>query len=143
VKRAGLQDRVLFTGRVEDEQDTVDAVRASDIVILPSYGEALPMALIEASACSRPVVATDVGGVREVVSDGVNGTLIAPGHIAAIGDVVIEMLKDPERRSRMGNTGRRMVEERFDTGSWLQRLLKVYQEATSSRHSFELGTRVP
>ena len=51
------------------------------------------MALIEASACARPVVATDVGGVREVVSDGVSGTLIPPGEIAAIADALIDCCK--------------------------------------------------
>ena len=64
------------------------------------------MALIEASACARPVVATDVGGVREVISDGLSGTLIPPGEIAAIADAVIELLEDPERRAQMGQTGR-------------------------------------
>jgi glycosyltransferase involved in cell wall biosynthesis len=75
VQRAGLQHRVVFAGRIDDDWEKVDIVRASDIGLLPSYGEALPIALIEASACARPVVATDVGGVREVVSDGVSGPL--------------------------------------------------------------------
>jgi glycosyltransferase involved in cell wall biosynthesis len=107
-------------------------VRASDIALLPSYGEALPRALIEASACARPVVAADAGGVREVVSDGVSGTLIPPGEIAAIADAVIDLLHDPERRARMGQSGRVLVEERFDMHSWARRLTDIYTEATAN-----------
>jgi glycosyltransferase involved in cell wall biosynthesis len=132
VERVGLHDHVLFVGRIDDEQETVNIVRASDLVLLPSYREALPMALIEASACGRPVVATDVGGVREVVSEGVNGTLIAPGQIAAISDAVIDLLEDRERRARMGHAGRMIAEERFGMHRWARRLRDIYAEAAAS-----------
>ena len=93
------------------------------------------MALIEASACARPVVATDVGGVREVVSEGVSGTLIPPGQIAAIADAVIDLLQDPERRARMGQAGRILVEERFNMYGWARRLADIYAEATASQQA--------
>jgi glycosyltransferase involved in cell wall biosynthesis len=134
VKRAGLHDRVLFAGRIDDEREMVDIVRASDIALLPSYGEALPIALVEASACARPVVATDVGGVREVVSDGVSGTLVPPGQISAISDAAIDLLQNPERRTRMGQEGRILVEERFNMYGWAHRLADTYAEATASQH---------
>jgi glycosyltransferase involved in cell wall biosynthesis len=91
------------------------------------------MALIEASACGRPVVATDVGGVREVVSDDLSGTLVPPGDITAIADAVIDLLENPERRARMGQTGRILVEERFNMYTWAHRLANVYAEATAGR----------
>ena len=143
VQRAGLQHRVLFAGRIDDEWERVDIVRASHIGLLPSYGEALPIALIEASACARPVVATDVGGVREVVSDGVSGTLIPPGEINAIAYVLIELLQDPELRAQMGQAGRMLVQERFDMFSWARRLANTYAEATASHDAKELGTSSP
>ena len=133
VQRAGLQHRVVFAGRIDDEWERVDIVRASDIGLLPSYGEALPIALIEASACARPVVATDVGGVREVISAGVSGTLIPPGEIDAIADVLIELLQDPGLRAQMGQAGRMLVQERFDMFSWARRLADTYAEATASQ----------
>jgi glycosyltransferase involved in cell wall biosynthesis len=140
VQRAGLDHRVVFAGRTDDERERVDVVRTSDIVLLPSYGEALPIALIEASACARPVVATDVGGVREVVSNGVSGTLIPPGEISAIADALIDLLGDPARRARMGQAGRILVEERFDMYTWARRLANVYAEAAANPLAKELGT---
>jgi glycosyltransferase involved in cell wall biosynthesis len=125
----------VFAGRIDDEQERVEIVRASDIALLPSYGEALPMALIEASACARPVVATDVGGVREVVSDGVSGTLIPPGEITAIADALIDLLQDPERRARMGHSGRVLIQERFDMYNWVRRLADIYADAIASPHA--------
>jgi glycosyltransferase involved in cell wall biosynthesis len=133
VQRAGLDHRVVFAGRIDDECERVDILRASDVVLLPSYGEALPIALIEASACARPVVATDVGGVREVVSDDLSGTLVLPGDIAAIAEAVMDLLEDPGRRARMGKAGRILVEERFNMYSWARRLANVYTEASASR----------
>jgi glycosyltransferase involved in cell wall biosynthesis len=89
------------------------------------------------------VVATDVGGVREVVSDGVSGTLIPPGEIDAIADVLIELLQDPEIRARMGQAGRILVRERFDMFRWARRLADTYAEATASQNAKELGTSSP
>jgi glycosyltransferase involved in cell wall biosynthesis len=139
VQRAGLQHRVVFAGRIDDERKRVDIARASDIALLPSYGEALPMALIEASACARPVIATNVGGVREVVCDGVSGKLIPPGEITAIADAVIELLQDPPLRARMGQAGRPLVQRRFDMYEWARGLADTYAEATTSKNANEPG----
>jgi glycosyltransferase involved in cell wall biosynthesis len=87
------------------------------------------MGLIEASACARPVVATDAGGVREVVSDGVSGTLIPAGEITAIADAVIELLQDPQLSAQMGQAGRINIQKRFDMQSWGRRLGDIYTEA--------------
>ena len=101
------------------------------------------MALIEASACARPVVATAVGGVREVVSDDVSGTLIPPGDIAAISSVLIDLLEDPGRRARMGQAGRLLVQERFDMYSWACRLANIYAAAKANPRTNEFGTSLP
>jgi glycosyltransferase involved in cell wall biosynthesis len=143
VQRAGLQHRVVFAGRIDDEGERVNIVRASDIALLPSYGEALPMALIEASACARPVVATDVGGVREVVLDDISGTLVPPGDITAIADAAIGLLLDHDRRARMGQAGRALVEERFDMHSWARQLLGIYAKAAAGPAHQRDGTNLP
>jgi glycosyltransferase involved in cell wall biosynthesis len=131
----------VFAGRIDDEWERVDIVRASDVALLPSYGEALPMALIEASACARPVVATNVGGAREVVSDDVSGTLIPPGDITAIADAAIGLLQDPDGRTQMGKAGRTLVEERFDVCSWARRLADIYAKAAAGRYK-EYGAKL-
>jgi glycosyltransferase involved in cell wall biosynthesis len=101
------------------------------------------MALIEASACARPVVASDVGGIREVVSNDVSGTLMPPGDIPAIADSVINLLEDPRRRARMGQAGRILVEERFSMSSWARQLARIYTEATAGQHANAFGTSSP
>ena len=143
VQRAGLHERVIFAGRIDDERERVDIVRASHVALLPSYGEALPIAVIEASACARPVVATDVGGAREIVGDGTSGILIPPGEIAAISNALIELLEDPNLGAEMGQAGRSLVRERFDMYGWARRLGDIYLEALAGQHPNELGTRSP
>ena len=101
------------------------------------------MALVEASACARPVVASDVGGVREVVSDDVTGTLIPSGDIAAIAHAVIDLLEDPVRRARMGQAGRIAAEERFGMHTWARGLARIYIEATAGQHASALGPSSP
>ena len=142
VQRAGLHERVIFAGRIDDERERADIVRASHVSLLPSYGEALPMALIEASACARPVVATDVGGVREVVKDGITGTLIPPGEITAIADALIELLQDPQLGLRMGEAGRILVQERFDMYGWARRLGNMYAEARANSRPRNIGLQI-
>jgi glycosyltransferase involved in cell wall biosynthesis len=100
------------------------------------------MALIEASACARPVVATDVGGAREVVSDDVSGTLIPPGDITALAEAAIGLLQDHDGRARMGKAGRALVEERFDMCSWAHELADIYANAAAGRYE-EHGTSRP
>jgi glycosyltransferase involved in cell wall biosynthesis len=129
VRRAGLQDRVIFAGRVSDERETADIVRASDVVLLPSYTEALPTTLIEAAACARAVVATDVGGVREVVRDGISGIVIPPADPARIAAAVVELLLDPDRRAQLGAAGEVLARERFDMRVWARALRAVYEGA--------------
>ena len=100
------------------------------------------MALIEASACARPVVATDVGGVREVVKDGITGTLIPPGEITAIADALIELLQDPQLGLRMGEAGRILVQERFDMYGWARRLGNMYAEARANSRPRNIGLQI-
>jgi glycosyltransferase involved in cell wall biosynthesis len=93
------------------------------------------MALMEASACARPVVATNVGGVREVVGDGLSGILIPPGDITAMAGAVIDLLEDPVLRARMGKAGGILVQERFGMYSWGRRLARTYLEAMFGHHA--------
>jgi glycosyltransferase involved in cell wall biosynthesis len=129
VARAGLEDRVLFLGRLDDERDTAEVVRASDLVLLPSETEALPTTLIEAAACGTPVVATDVGGVREVVDDGATGLVVPPRAAGPLAAAVGALLADPGRRAAMGRAASEVARERFDRRVWADRLRALYVEA--------------
>ena len=72
------------------------------------------MALLEAMALARPVVATDVGGVRDAVADGETGRVVAPGDSAAFAGALAELARDPDAARRMGEAGRARQRERFD-----------------------------
>ena len=99
---------------------------ATHVVCLPSYGEGLPKALIEAAATGRPIVATDVAGCREIVRDGENGVLVPvrdPGPLAAALD---RLIADGELRARMGACGRAIAEAGFSVERVVAATLDLY-----------------
>jgi glycosyltransferase involved in cell wall biosynthesis len=76
--------------------------------------DGIPNAIGEAMAMRLPVVSTDLPAIRELVSDGVNGSIVPPGDAASLADAIAHLLDDPALRGRMGDEGRRTVEDRFD-----------------------------
>ena len=103
-------------------QDVPEWMNASDIFCLPSLNEGLPTVCIEASACGRPIVATKVGGIPEVVLDGENGILIEPRNPEQLVNAIGQLLDHPELCQRMGEAGRRRVIENY---SWQENTEKV------------------
>ena len=88
--------------------------QTSDIIVMPSrWNEPLGLINIEAGACHKPVVATRVGGIPEVVRDGITGFLVEPGDVEGLAQKVQRLIDDPEKRRRMGNAGRLHVEREF------------------------------
>ncbi len=127
VARLALTDSVIFAGM---RSDVPDVLRGSDLVVLPSiYGENLPTVLMEAGGCGRPVVASDVGGISDIVADGETGLLAPPGDSPALAAAILRLLADPDLRDRMGQAGRRRMERLFDARLWARSLHTVYQKA--------------
>jgi glycosyltransferase involved in cell wall biosynthesis len=119
------RDRVAFTGRRED----VAAITADlDVAVLPSLREAQGISLLEAMARRRAVVASDVGGIPEVVTNGVDGVLVPPADPDALANAVTELLADPARRRRLGEAGYRTVADRFSIDAQVRRTEQVYDE---------------
>ncbi len=110
VSQEGLDDRVFFLGWRRDVQRLYPDL---DVVVLASLHEGTPVAIIEAMAAGRSVVATRVGGVPDVVQDGVTGLLVPPEDPGAIGDAVVRLLRSPDERRRLGLEARRHVHPRF------------------------------
>lgn len=109
----GLQDRVAFLGY--RDQDEVAAILAqSDMLVLPSFAEGVPVVLMEAMATRIPVIASRVAGVAELVEDGVSGRLVAPGDAEDLARQMDLLLCDPQTCHDMGLAGRRKVEAEFD-----------------------------
>jgi glycosyltransferase involved in cell wall biosynthesis len=117
---------VAWWGRCAD----MPAVIASaHIVCLPSrYGEGVPKILIEAAAAGRPIIATDIAGCREIVGDGDNGILVAPGDSTALADAIMSLVDDPARRRRMGERGRAIACAGFGEQAVVERTLELYAE---------------
>lgn len=108
-------------------KDMVEVFRQCHVVCLPSvYGEGVPRVLIEAAACSRPIVTTDAPGCREIVQDGRNGILVPAKDVAALADAIERLAGDFVLRQTMGKEGRALAESEFSLDSVIARTLAVY-----------------
>jgi glycosyltransferase involved in cell wall biosynthesis len=115
---------VEWLGHVDD----MPALLASaDVVALPSYREGLPKSLIEAGACARPLVATDVPGCREVITDGLDGLLVPVRQSAAVA----RLQDDSDMTRRLGEAARRKALSEFDECIVIEKTLAVYREVMS------------
>jgi glycosyltransferase involved in cell wall biosynthesis len=126
----GVGADVFFTGRCES---VGDLLAVSDVCVLSSKAEGFSNSILEYMAASRPAVVTDVGGAREAVEDGRNGYVVAPGDDAALAARVVSLLEDPARARRMGEEGRRLVEEKFSCGAQLARTEALYESLLARR----------
>lgn len=101
----------------------------SAICVLPSfYGEGIPKSLIEAAACGRPIVTTDIPGCREIVIDRYNGILVQPRDIVQLANAIRELISNPELRKTLGNNGRKLVEKEFTEQIVIEKTLSLYTE---------------
>jgi len=115
----------MFAGHVEDIR-TVWA--QSHVAVLPSRREGLPKSLLEAAACGRAMVATDVPGCREIVRDGVNGLLVAPDQPAALADAIERLARDGALRQRFGSAARQIVCEEFSSARIGRDIVALYDQ---------------
>jgi glycosyltransferase involved in cell wall biosynthesis len=121
----GISDRVFFIGRCQD----VGAVLSiSDVCVLSSSSDGFSNAILEYMAAGRPVVATDVGGAAEAIEHGESGYLVAARDHELMGDYLISLLSKPEDARRMGDHGKRIVNERFSCAKQLQNVERLYTE---------------
>ena len=125
----GLTSSVEFLGT---RSDVPRLLAAADIFLLTSISEGVPLTLIEAMAASLPCVATRVGGVAEVVSDGETGLLAEAGDAAALARHLNRLAGDPAVREQLGAAGRRRAVARFDAAKMQRRYLEIYCEMTGA-----------
>jgi glycosyltransferase involved in cell wall biosynthesis len=119
------QGLVSWSGEVTDVRPIM---AKSDVVVLPSYREGIPRALLEAAAMAKPIITTDAVGCREVVDDEVNGLLVPVKDAPALAGAMERMINDPEMRKRMGKAGRKKVEREFDEKIVIKKILEVYDK---------------
>ena len=116
-------------------QDADDLLAAADVVSLSSDAEGVPMALLEAMALGKPVVATDVGGVSEAVDHGVTGLVVPAGDPDAFADALIRLAGDRERARQMGKRAQARYRERFGVERMVDEYARVFEEVLSARRS--------
>jgi glycosyltransferase involved in cell wall biosynthesis len=122
---APARDRIIFTGR----RDDISALTADlDIAVLPSLREAQGISILEAMARRKPVVASAVGGVPEVLTDGVDGLLVPPRDVLALADALVRLARSPSLRERIGEAGHATVADRFSIDAMVRRIEEVYDE---------------
>jgi glycosyltransferase involved in cell wall biosynthesis len=114
--------------------DMPDVLAAATIVCLPSfYREGVPRVLIEAAACGRPIVTTDMAGCREIVHPGDNGLLVPPRDPSALAAAIIALLDDPDERRRMGDRGRVRAQAEYAGAAVISQTLTVYDQLLADR----------
>jgi len=113
--------------------DMNEVFRQVNIVSLPSYREGLPKVLLEAGACGRPIVTTDVPGCRDVVIDGMNGLLVPVRDADKLAIALHDLLTSPALRYRMGEAGRTYITENFDINTINSATIKIYNDLTASK----------
>jgi glycosyltransferase involved in cell wall biosynthesis len=107
--------------------------RASIFVLPPTTYEALGIVNLEALACETPVVATDVGGIHEVVHNGENGILVEPNNTVKLANAIQYLLDNEDVRKKFGEEGRKLVVNSFSTKATVQKLIKIYEQLLAQR----------
>lgn len=130
VRKQGLSGAVLFLG---ERQDIPTLLRAMDLFVLPSLDEGLGIALLEAMAMGLPVVATNVGGIPEVVDNGRTGILVPPQDSEALAQAVIALLRDEKRRQRMGMLGKERALSQFTAQRSAAQLETLYRSLLQAK----------
>ncbi len=124
VRSLGCEDIVRFLGF---RRDIPDVIAAADVVVLPSVAEAFGLVVAEALYLGTPIVATHVGGIPEIVEDGIDAVLVPPADSKALADTIVRLLGDPERRQLMASAGRERVRDRFSFEKMMREYEQLYE----------------
>lgn len=127
VRRLDLSGVIRFAG-YQSQDEVADALARSAVFVLPSFAEGVPVVLMEAMAARRPVVATSIAGIPELIEDGVSGRIVPPGDATALATTVCDILAAPDRAAAMGEAGRRKVEAEFNITQEAEKLAALFQE---------------
>ncbi len=121
-----LEDAVEMTGK---RSDIPQLLNGMDIFVLPSRREGFPVSIIEAMACGRAVVATDVGGVREIIDDGVDGIIVPPEDHQSLAAALAQLLQDQELRNRLALNARKKVVKLFSEQTMMGKYMRLFISA--------------
>jgi glycosyltransferase involved in cell wall biosynthesis len=125
VKQAGLEKKILFAGL---RKNVASVLAGLNVFVLPTLDEALGMAIIEALAMQKPVVATEVGGVPEMIRHMETGILVPPRDSDSLREAITLLLHDKQLAAKLAQNGRRLVEKEFSTATMVAKTERLYQE---------------
>ena len=128
-RKLGLGNRVHFLGHRADAHRILPQF---NIFAFPSFGEGFGLVLLEAMACSKPVVASDVMSIPEIVQQGKSGLLVPAQDVSALAEALDTLIEDPELRDRFGKAGFQRVRTEFTVERMVRKTAEVYQEASQS-----------
>ena len=131
VKDHHLEKHVLLPGF---RTDVLGCIKGFDIFVLSSITEGLGTSLLDAMACGKPIVATDAGGIPEVVDQGISGTIVRARDARAMANAIVELLSDERRRRSMGEAGLARVKARFTVERMVAATAKVYARTAGTPH---------
>lgn len=123
-----LEIPVKALGAIDSDFQLSQIYAAADLFVLPSLEDNLPNTMLEAMSCGTPVVAFEVGGIPDVVQDGITGRLAPPGHADRLAAAILDCVFDPVQRQQMGHTSRQVIETQYSLTVQAQRYLALYQE---------------
>lgn len=132
LRAEGLEKRVLMTGGVP-ATEVVSYLNATDLFVFPSWDEGLPNVIKEAGACALPIVATNVGGIPEIIEDGMTGLLVPAHDQDALLKAMRELVADPGRRSRFGEAARKFISTKYNYHINGQLLVQKIKEIVAAR----------
>jgi glycosyltransferase involved in cell wall biosynthesis len=119
----GIQDHVIFAGY---QEDVLKYLNLMDVFVLASINEGMGMALVEAMACAKAIIATRTGGIPEIIEDGHNGILVPPGDADALGRAMMELLAHPDTRSRLQENTKKFDLQRFSIDKMVSDTDRLY-----------------
>ncbi len=129
-RRLGLEGTVIFLG---ERNDISDLLSISDVFVLPSLWEGLPYAIVEAAALAKPIVATDIDGVREVIRDGETGCLVPPGDSSRLAEAILGLLSDKEKAMRLGTKAQEQIPSQFAISRMIFETQSLYLRARQAK----------
>lgn len=125
LKELGIADKFIFTGFRSDVENIVSAL---DIFVLCTHREGFPLSLLEAMAMGKPVVATNVGGIPEAITEGVTGYLHAHGDSKQLADTILRLIEDPALAARVGQAARKYCNEAHSVDVFADEVTRIYNE---------------
>lgn len=131
VREGGLEKCVRFMGWVR-EKDKEKYLKCCSTFILPSYHEGMPMAVLEAMSFGLATVSTNAGGIPQIIEQGKSGIRVKAGNVEAIAETLVDLLKDEEKRRKLGESGRERIRDRFDFKENVNVLKNIYYELKSN-----------